>query len=65
MGASFKLKETMQQKSEHAKKHAPKMFLEFFIIGVDQNKLTQAELENEIPIEPKNLFLLIDNSGNC
>jgi len=65
MGASLRLRESMQRKKESPKKQTPKMFTEFFIIGVDQNKLTQADLENEIPIEPKNLFLLIDNSGNC
>lgn len=67
MGLSFKLKESLQRKIEAQikQRQPPKMFTEFFIVGVDQNKLTQADLENEIPIEPKNLFLLIDNTGNC
>ncbi len=41
------------------------MFTEFFIIGADQSKLTQSDLENEIPVEPSNLFLLIDNTNTC
>ena len=44
------------------KKETNKMFNEFFIIGSDYSKITQQDMDSEVPIDPTNLYMYIDNS---
>ena len=47
----------IQEPVRKLKDEKPKIFEEFFIIGINKNTISAHLLEKEVPLEPENLYM--------